>query len=73
MESDVESVNENMNDHLDTHEKAKQARMMLVNRMKNIRVQKESDKPKNIHFKKKQVSKGNGAGRTHGSHVDMST
>eukprot|EP00972_Heterocapsa_arctica_P064394 9503468-Heterocapsa_arctica.AAC.1 len=70
MDSDVESVNENMNDHLNTQEKAKQARMMLVDRRKNIRVQKDSDKPKNKHIKKNQVSKGNYTGRTHGSHMD---
>eukprot|EP00972_Heterocapsa_arctica_P091505 13498654-Heterocapsa_arctica.AAC.1 len=73
MESDVESVNETMDDHMDTQEKAKQARMFLVNRMKNIRVQKDSDKAKNVHLNKKQVPKGNCAGRAHGSHIDRST
>eukprot|EP00972_Heterocapsa_arctica_P082476 12153744-Heterocapsa_arctica.AAC.1 len=62
-----------MNEHLDSHEKAKQARIMLVDRMKKIRVQKDSDKPKNKQSKNNQVSKESHTGRTHGSHIDMCT
>eukprot|EP00972_Heterocapsa_arctica_P031299 4608251-Heterocapsa_arctica.AAC.1 len=73
MESDVELVNENRNSQIDKQEKANQARVMLMNRMRNIRVQKDLEKPKHKNIDKKQVSNGNGTRRTHESHVDMCT
>jgi hypothetical protein len=71
IECDEELTNEDMNSQMDKQEKAKQARVMLMNRMKNIRVQKGLDKAKNKQIKKKQVAKGNSTGRTN-EHIDMS-
>ncbi len=74
MDSDSEPINEQINGNLDAHDKAKQARIMLVDRMKKIRVNKDIGKPRDKQSKKKKALKESHTGLTsHVSHTDLNT
>eukprot|EP00972_Heterocapsa_arctica_P012138 1780711-Heterocapsa_arctica.AAC.1 len=72
MDSDSELINEQINGKLDAHDKAKQARIMLVYRMKKIKVNKDICKPRDKNSIMKKVLKESHTGQTsHVSHTDL--